>query len=131
MKDYDKWNNLKKRIDASDNNIFFKERDVWWAHLGLNVGHEENGKNDSYTRPILVLRKFNKRIFLGIPLTTQIKDNKYYYKISFKDQKQCVMLSQIRVLEHKRLMRKMGEVSEKEFFNLRNSVARMIKYGIN
>jgi len=48
---------------------------------GGNIGHEMDGKNKDYNRPVLVLRKFNKQIFRGIPLTTKIKLSPHYHQI--------------------------------------------------
>jgi len=87
--------------------------------IGLNIGDEENGKNDGFSRPVVIVKKFNKRIFLGIPLSTKMKDNKFYHTIHFKNIDQSAMLSQIRVLEGKRLSDKMGELLEIEFNKLK------------
>ncbi len=64
-KDFDCWNDIKKKLDESKKTLFFKERDVWWCSIGLNVGDEENGKNQFFSRPVLVVRKFNNRLFLS------------------------------------------------------------------
>ena len=42
---------------------------------------------------VLIVRKFNPHIFFGVPLTTKIKQNPYYFPMRFKDREQCVMLS--------------------------------------
>ena len=54
------------------------------------------------------MRKFNPHIFFGVPLTTKIKPNPYYLSIRFKDRVQCVMLSQLRLWDGKRLTHKKG-----------------------
>lgn len=125
-KDFNSWNDLKKNLDATDKIIFFKEREIWWCSLGLNIGHEENGKSQLFTRPVLIIRKFNNRLFIGVPLTTQIKENKYYRRFSFKDQEQCAMLSQIKVFEAKRLRKRMGELSEREFEQIRREICEVV-----
>ena len=84
QKDFNSWNEIKKKLDANERSLFFKERDIWCCSIGLNVGHEENGKNQFFSRPILVVRKFNRNLFLGVPLTTKIKENEYYHRIAFK-----------------------------------------------
>lgn len=114
-KDFNKWNELKIKLDQKEKFPTFKQREIWWCHIGINIGDEENGKSCNYHRPILIIKKFNKKIFLGIPLTTQIKDNPYYHKIIFKSKTQCAMLSQIKVLDVKRLDRKMGKLTSEEF----------------
>lgn len=111
QKDFDDWNNLKKELNSKNKLPTFKQREIWWCHLGLNVGDEENGKGDDYSRPILIVKKFNKNIFLGVPLTTKIKNNPYYQKIHFKNREQCAMLSQFKIIDCKRLMNKKGDLS--------------------
>ena len=47
-KDFDKWNIIKKQVNTKEviRDLFFYEREVWWCSLGLNVGYEQDGKND-------------------------------------------------------------------------------------
>jgi len=124
--DFDGWNILKKKIDQRYKIPTFKQREIWWCSLGVNIGHEENGKNDFFNRPVLVIRKFNNHIFLGVPLSTKIKDNKFYYPIYLKEKKSSAMLSQIRVLESKRLTHKIGDLTQEQFMNLREKVRDLI-----
>ena len=114
-KDFDSWNILKKKLDENKKSPFFKARDVWWCSIGLNVGDEENGKSQFFSRPVLVIRKFNSRLFLGLPLTTQVKENKYYHKITFKNAQQCAMMSQLRILESRRMRSRMGDLPKGQF----------------
>ncbi len=115
QKNFEEWSALKQKIDTK-NNPTFKEGEIWWCSIGLNIGHEENGKNQLFNRPVLVVRKFNRNIFLGIPLTSKIKENKFYHIIYFKDKNQSAMMSQIRVWESKRLTHKMGEIMKDQLF---------------
>lgn len=125
-KDFNKWNILKKRLDERQSATTFKQREIWWCHLGLNIGDEENGKGEAYSRPILIVRKFNNRIFLGVPLTTQIKDKHYYHKMTFKGKEQCIITSQLRLLESRRLIDKYGELPRNKFDEIRKVLKDMI-----
>ena len=129
QKNFEKWNQLKQKIDSTNKQIIYKDRDVWWCSIGINIGHEENGKNDFFTRPILILRKFNKQIFLGVPLTTKCKENKFYFRINFKDKEQSAMLSQIRVFESKRLRKRMGELPNNQFIAIKNAIYEIVIFG--
>jgi hypothetical protein len=84
-KDFNKWSKLKIKLDQRSAVPTFRQREIWWCHIGLNIGDEENGKSEKYHRPILVIKKFNRNIFLGIPLATQVKDNPYYYQFIFQN----------------------------------------------
>ena len=57
------WTRLKIRIHFQDiqERPYFKEREIWWVNLGVNVGFEQDGKGDNFERPILILKKFGER----------------------------------------------------------------------
>src|SRR3989344_2420314 len=59
MKDFDSWNELKKKIedDKNDPDKFPKEGEVWMCSLGRNIGFEQNGSGDNFSRPILIIKK--------------------------------------------------------------------------
>ncbi len=54
MKRFDERNILKKKIHRQKGEVFVKVREVWFAHLGVNVGNEEDGKGKSFQRPVLI-----------------------------------------------------------------------------
>lgn len=115
MKNFDGWNELKKEIHTEDNTATFKEREIWWCSIGLNIGFESDGKNRLFNRPILVIRKFNNRLFWGVPLTTKIKDNPYYHRFTFNEKPQCAMITHLRLYDSKRMTHKMGQLPNGQF----------------
>lgn len=116
MKDFDTWNDFKKSLDNDNKDLpLFKERDVWWCSIGLNIGHEQDGKGDYFNRPVLVIKKFNDRLFWGIPLTTQIKDNQYYHKFILRGREQCAMLTHLRLYDASRLTNRMCQMQTEQF----------------
>jgi len=66
VKRFDVWFKIKPHLDDLTTYPKFQEGDVWWCHIGENVGHEECGKGNKFLRPIIVLKKFNKRNFIRI-----------------------------------------------------------------
>lgn len=75
-RDYQKWHEAKSDIeDTAKKFPYFNEGDVWWCRLGANVGHEEDGKGSSFSRPVLTLKKFNQYVFWALPLSTKLKKN--------------------------------------------------------
>ncbi len=116
IKKFLEWVHLKERVHADEKNpLLFNERDVWMRYFGENVGSESNGKNEFFHRPVLVLHKFNKHLFYGLPLSTKLKDNKFYTEFEFNEKKQSAMISQMRALDAKRLHYKKGKLSQKDF----------------
>ena len=60
-KDYKIWTPIKREINNSNLRPFgCKEREIWICNLGENIGFEEDGKGKDYTRPVLILKVFNK-----------------------------------------------------------------------
>ena len=82
IKDFDLWNNKKKIIDQKEisEQMFFNEREIWWGSLGINIGFEQDGKNEEFERPLLIIKKFNRSVVWVVPLTTSDKSNKFYFK---------------------------------------------------
>jgi mRNA interferase MazF len=139
FREFVKWIKVKVRIHTNENSLSFKQRDIWWANIGLNVGFEQNGKNDEFERPVLVLRKFGQNIFWAIPMTSKENDNKYRMKIRYKEYYKNIVgdlleeekegnliLNQLRTISNKRLIRKMGVISEVNFDIVRNKIKSII-----
>jgi len=120
------WHKIKIRIQLAKNkgNLYFYEKDVWWASLGSNIGHEEDGKNKMFERPILILKKFNKHLILMIPLSSKVKKGKFYYYEFSSNGKKFIsaMICQIRLISSKRLIRKMGNISNQDFCEIKNRI---------
>jgi mRNA interferase MazF len=120
------WTKLKVRIHLSERIIYFREREIWWASLGVNIGYEQNGKNKNFERPILVLKKFNQDIMLILPLTSKFEDSRFYYPIEYKQKRYSVILSQLRLISGKRLIRKIRKISEAEYLDIRKAVINLL-----
>jgi len=120
-KDFQKWHDKKKSVDAIAQRPFFHEREIWFCHLGVNVGFEQDGAGSDFQRPIVVIKKFNNEVCWGIPLSKTKKRNQYYFAFPFDDSTTSVaILSQIRLFDARRLSRKIGDMPEADF-------ARMIE----
>lgn len=65
VKDFEGWSSVKTRIHSEEKIPTFREREIWWCSTGVNVGVEQDGKNILYERPILIVHKFNRRLFWG------------------------------------------------------------------
>jgi mRNA interferase MazF len=117
VKDFNDWNEIKKTTDKIIPKKLFNEREVWWCAVGVNVGFEQDGKGEEFTRPVLVVKKFNEQLFFGAPLTSQDKKGFYYHKLGKLDGERLsvVMLSQARVFSANRLRDKIYKVTPAAF----------------
>ncbi len=109
------WFETKPKLENLTKRPLFQEREVWNCYWGCNVGFELDGKNEKYIRPVLVLKKMTHNTFLGIPLTTKLKNGSWYVKSTVQNTEGRYILSQIRVIDSKRLSHKIEQISEKEF----------------
>jgi mRNA interferase MazF len=121
-KNFDGWIDKKKAAHFIEKRPMFNEREIWWCGLGANVGDEQDGKGDNFTRPVVILKKFNRNICLAVPLSTKLKEHPFYHEIFFKGSKQSALLLQMRVVDAKRFWKKMGKLDENCFLNLNSKI---------
>ena len=79
--DFDRWNTIKKLLahDVPLPLAFPKNGEVWMCTLGKNLGREQNGGSQDFSRPVLVIKKFNNEIFWVVPLSTKQKPLDFYF----------------------------------------------------
>ena len=126
-KEFDRWNSEKKAIHQASAAPFYHEREVWWCALGVNVGFEQDGTGEKHDRPVVVIKGFNKNTFLGVALTGREKKGSYYFylgKIESRDA--TANLSQLRLLDTKRLIRKIETLDEDKFVKLKEALQKTI-----
>ncbi len=120
MKDYDNWNEIKKKCSTNERELGIKSREIFWAKIGLNIGSEEYGKDKNFARPIIIIRKLTSDLFIGVQITSTIKNNDYFHKFTYTNKqngetKNSAMILQVKVFSIKRLMNKIGIVNKKDF----------------
>jgi mRNA interferase MazF len=127
QKYFDAWNNKKKFINDQHLILFCHERELWWCTLGINVGFEQDGSGTEFRRPVLILKGLSKETCLIVPLTTSANVHKFRPAIGLVGGKEvCALLSQIKVIDTKRLVSKIGYLDEKMFQSIRKTVKDML-----
>jgi len=124
-----KWFKIKIELELfrKSRKIFFSEGEIWWASIGSNIGHEEDGKNEKFERPVLILKKFNNFLIFVVPLSSKLKEgDKYYYKLFCNYGFSSVLLSQARAISTKRLSRKKGAVDNHNLSKIRALIRDML-----
>lgn len=123
LKDFDTWNERKKDIHIKSENKLYHAREIWWCLLGVNVGFEQDGTGEVNERPVLILKGFSKNVCIIIPLTTSIKKNPYHVALGKVDEKDAfAIISQIRLIDTKRLINKVGTLDEIIFEEIRKAI---------
>jgi mRNA-degrading endonuclease toxin of MazEF toxin-antitoxin module len=131
-KNYEAWTPLKQTINNSgEPRLFFHERQVWYCHLGENIGFEQDGRGDQFLRPAVIVRKFNNDVCWAVPLTRTRKDLPFYFTFPLQSEagtseSSTAVLSQIRLIDVKRLRRMIGYVSEPDFAALKQKLKALL-----
>ena len=126
-KDFKKWHDKKSEIETIEKRPFFHEREIWFCHLGINVGFEQDGIGEDFQRPVVIIKKFNNEVSWVIPLSKTEKRNKYYFAFSFDEKITSVaIISQIKLLDAKHLSRKIGSIKEEDFNALKNKIKALL-----
>jgi mRNA interferase MazF len=109
-KRFDEWIEVKKKIHNAGRIRSVKEGDVWWYAAGENVRTEINGKSERFSRPVLIVKKFGKYSFWGVPLTSQMHSGSWYVSFVFKEKKENAALHQLKNVDVAILYDKIGQV---------------------
>lgn len=126
QKDFDTWNEQKKNINNSGTTKLFHEREIWWSSFGINIGREQDGRADNFERPIIVLKKLSPDTLLCLPLTTKEKLEKFQSAITHEEVRGFALLDQVRVLDSKRLLRKIGMISRDDFETMKAKFKKIL-----
>ena len=128
VKKFLEWIKIKEFLHETKKSPSFEEREVWWANIGENVGHEENGKGGQFTRPFVVIRKFNRELLFGVPCSSTFKENKYYCKFNTDTSnfRTSALLSQARSISSKRLIRKIDKMGSGSFREIKIALEKAI-----
>ena len=120
-KDFDKWNKLKKKINVKKQKFYVKQREIWSVQMWKNVWFEEDWKWEDFERPVLVLKKI-WIMYLCISMTTQWKNNDFYYKLWDIEELSFIILSQPKLFDLKRFHYKIRTVNKNEFQNVQKKL---------
>jgi mRNA-degrading endonuclease toxin of MazEF toxin-antitoxin module len=124
QKDFDRWNRHKKNIHNGTDRPFYHAREIWWCSVGVNVGNELDGTGAQHDRPVLILRPFNAETFFGVCLIGHPRAGRYYFPLGRVGGRDAVAnLSQARIFDSKRLIRKIGTVDGRTYRELAKALA--------
>ena len=131
MEQFDKWNEVKKQTSTKSRKLGIKPREIFWVKIGHNLGSEEYGKDKDFTRAVIIIRKLTHDLFIGIPLTSSLKNNDYFHKFSYINKTRgnidnSAMILQLRTFSIKRVLSKIGMVNKEDFTKIVEKTQRLI-----
>lgn len=127
MKRFDERNILKKKVNNQNGEIFVKPREVWFAHLGINVGNEEDGKGVTFQRPVLIIKKVGNMYFVA-PMTSKWREDRFYHTLPehYFGAPSRIILSQARILDKKRLTDKLLSINQEDFLIIKEKLKALL-----
>jgi mRNA interferase MazF len=124
---YDQWNTCKKTLAEMPNWPIFNEGEVWWCCIGLNIGNELYGKGEQFRRPVLILKKLSANSCIVIPITSKRKHGTWYARIGLNGQDNWAALQQIRMINTKRLQRRITTLTEEDFVLVKEKLKHLLE----
>jgi mRNA-degrading endonuclease toxin of MazEF toxin-antitoxin module len=126
-KDYKVWSNEKSNLHNEKIRANFHEREIWHCSAGENIGFEQDGQGETFLRPALILRKFNNEVLWMLPLTKTFKKGPYYFNFTFLEGiTSSAILSQIRLIDAKRLQYKIGDMGPEDFAKIKEKFKQLL-----
>ncbi len=117
--------------------FYVNQREIWYCHLGANIGYEEDWKWCEYRRPVLVLKKVGI-LYRVVPLTSKPKDNnkfyhiinrwslEYFEKATSKVTKSWAILSLVRIVDKTRFIHKIAHINQKELWEITKKLKTLL-----
>jgi mRNA-degrading endonuclease toxin of MazEF toxin-antitoxin module len=93
----------------------------------VNIGTEQDGGSDLFLRPVVIMRGFGRDACLVVPLTTSAREHPLRIPVGDVQGKEAhANISQIRVVDTRRLVEKVGFLDERLFQELRKSAKALL-----
>jgi len=93
------------------------------SSLGKNIGFEKNGSGTNFSRPVLVVKKFNNHMFWCASLSTKQKKFDFYYNFTDPNgEKVSIILAQLKLVSVKRLKRKLYDIPNNDLTKVKDKL---------
>ncbi len=126
-KNFDAWNGVKKSLETRSEKILFKEGDIWWTSLGINIATESCGKGDTFRRPMLVIKKLSGKAAIVIPLTSQEKTGTWFQEIYIHGNRSWALLYQVRMMSTNRFQRRLATLDDTDFERVKKKLQQLLE----
>lgn len=128
FKDFDKWNEVKKKVHNEERKINIRAGEIRWVSFGVNVGSEIDGKGLSFTRPALILHVIGSHLALILPMSTKVKDVAGYVPFVWKGVTIALCIHQIRIVSAKRVLSRKGRISQNKLKAVKKEVSKFFSF---
>ena len=128
FKDFDKWNEVKKRVHQEERKVNIRAGEIRWISFGINVGSEIDGKGLSFTRPALILHVIGSYLALIIPMSTKVKNVAGYVPFTWKNTTTALCLHQVRIVSNKRVLSRKGRISQNKLKVIKKELSKFFLF---
>ncbi|HEY4476407.1 MAG TPA: type II toxin-antitoxin system PemK/MazF family toxin [Candidatus Paceibacterota bacterium] len=126
MKRFLEWIRLKERLHSNDYHPpLVSQREIWWASIGENIGSEINGKNNLFSRPVIIFKKLAHGFYFVIPTTTKDRRGSWYLKFRHQERDMVACLHQARTIDYRRLSSRLGRIDSDDFRKIQDAFAKL------
>lgn len=118
-KDFDKWNELKKKIENISHDIIMKEWEIWWCSIWINTKTESCWKWPEFRRPILIVKKLSSNTCFVIPLSTKNKTWTWYANYEIDRVQYTALLYQLKMMHTNRFTKFEMKLDRQKFLEIK------------
>ena len=125
-KDFSGWIVIKEKLHNVGRIRSVNTGDIWWYAAGENVRTEINGKSKRFSRPVIIIKKFGRFSFWGVPLTSQKHSGSWYVSFVFQNKTETAALHQLRNIDVSRLYDKIGQVPLSDLQSVIDGITQLL-----
>lgn len=123
--EFNRWNIVKTDLELHGRQPKISQGEIWWSGVGKNLDSEINGKNERFTRPVLIYRKLGRNKFMAIPLTSKEREGTWYISFMQSGKRETAVAAEAKSMSTKRLYRKMGEIDDADYERIRRGFVNL------
>ena len=123
--EFNQWNNVKINLELHGRQPKISQSQLWWTGVGRNIGTEINGKNERFSRPVLIYRKLCSNKFMAIPLTSKLHEGSWYIPFMHNGKKQIAVIGDAKTMSTKRLYRMIGKIDDADYERIRGGFVKL------
>ena len=121
IKNFKDWLCRKEKIEKEKAVKRFRNGEIRWVSLGVNIGAEIDGKGESFNRPCVLVSFSSDSLALVFPMSSKIKNLPGYVKIKIKEEEVSVCIHQAKVISTKRIFERITTISEDKLTTLKEA----------
>lgn len=124
-KEFDLWNEYAKKLNAREHPEAYNVKEVWWCALGVNIGSEQDGKNESFERPVLIIKRISKDMLIVSPITSSATKHRYRLTINLLGKESQILILHTKIISAKRLLRRISLIKNYTYVKVILSIISM------